>query len=77
MKSEAKSEEEGSSPSVPRSVLEQPASNSLLDLVDSLLELLGDGLTLESLDGVGMSSGGHDDEGDDCGFRSHLLEEVV
>lgn len=58
-------------------MLEKPASNSLLDLVDGLLELLGDSLTLESLDGVGMSGGGHDDEGDDGGLRSHLLEEVV
>lgn len=58
-------------------MLEETVSDLLLDDVDSLLKLLGDGLTLESLDGVGVGSGGHDDESDDGRLGSHLLEEVV
>jgi hypothetical protein len=65
------------SPGVTSGVLKEPVPDLLLNDVDGLLELLGDGLTLERLDGVRVRRGGHDDEGDDGRFGTHLLEKVI
>jgi len=62
---------------VPSGVLEQSVSDPVLNLLDRVLQLLDDGLTLEGFDRVRVGGGGHDDKGDDGGLGSHLLQSVV
>lgn len=64
-------------PRVPESVLEDPLANLFSDLVDSLLELGSDGLTLERLDSVRVGGSRHDDEGDNGRLGSHRLQTAV
>jgi len=58
-------------------MVEQPSTNSVLNLCDSIAELLGHCLTFKGFDGVGMSGGGHDNEGDDCHIGSCFLQAVI
>jgi hypothetical protein len=62
---------------VPGGVLEKSVSDPVLNLLDRVLQLLDDGLTLEGFDRVRVGRGGHDDERDDGGLGSHLLKSVV
>lgn len=47
------------------------------NLVDGLLELSSDGLTLEGLDSVRVGGSGHNDEGNDSHLGLHALQSVV
>lgn len=58
-------------------VLEQSVSDPVLDLLNCVLQLLDDGLTLKGLDRVRVGSSGHDDERDNGGLGTHLLQSVV
>ena len=43
-------------------VVKKPGANSVLDLCHCVSELFCDSLALESVDGVGLGGGRHDDE---------------
>ena len=62
---------------VPGGMLEKPVSDPVLDLLNRVLQLLDDGLTLEGFDRVRVGRRGHDDERDDGGLGPHLLQSVV
>ena len=62
---------------VSRGLLEDAFTNSLGDIVDGVPQLLYNSLTLQSLDSIRLSSGGHDNECDDCDVRVRLLEALV
>ena len=47
------------------------------DLVDSLLELSSDGLSLECFNRVRVGGSGHDDEGNNSHLRLHALQSVI
>lgn len=64
-------------PRIPKSMLEDPLANLGGDLVDSLLELGSDGLSLERLDRVRVGGSWHDDECDDGHLGLHALQSVV
>lgn len=64
-------------PGIPSSLLKQPLTDPVLDLGDSIPQLLRDGLTLESFDGVRVRRGGHDDECHHRRFGPRLLESEV
>lgn len=58
-------------------MVEKTGSYSVLDFCDSVPELFGDCLTLESFDGIGIRGGWHDDEGYDCDIGTSLLKAEV
>ena len=59
------------------SVVEETCPNTVLNLRDRIAKLLGDGLTLERIDGVRLSRGRMNEERDDGGIRSCLLQAEV
>ena len=62
---------------VPGGVFEESVSDPVLNLLNRVLQLLDDGLTLEGFDRVRVGRRGHDDKSDDGGLGSHLLESRV
>ena len=46
----------------PDGVLEQPRTDSILNLSNRIPKLLNYSLTLESINGIGVSGGGHNNE---------------
>jgi hypothetical protein len=58
-------------------VLEETVSDPVLDFLNGILQLLDNGLSLERFDSVRVGRSGHDDESDDGGLGSHLLQSVV
>ena len=54
-------------------VIKKSSANTVLNFCDGVAELFGDSLTLESLDGVGMSCCRHNDKGNDGNGRSRFL----
>jgi hypothetical protein len=57
----------------PSSMIKESRANTVLNFCDGVAELFGDGLTLKSLNGVGMSCRRHDDKGNDGNGRSRFL----
>ena len=64
-------------PGVTRGTLEDALTDTILDLGDSVAELLGDCLALEGLNGVRMRRSRHDDERDNGDLGASLLEAVI
>ena len=62
---------------IPGSSLEYLLANAVLDLQDTVMQLLRDRLTLESFHGIGMIGSWHDDESNDCGRAVEMLQSVV
>ena len=62
---------------VSRGMVEDPVSNPVLDFGDRITELFHDSLTLQSLDGVRVGGSRHDDESDDGGLGTGLLQSVI
>lgn len=54
-------------------MIKKSSTNTVLNFCDGVAELFGDSLTLESLDGVGMSCCRHNDKGNDGNGRSRFL----
>lgn len=48
-----------------------------MDFSDCIAELLCDGLSFESIDGIRVGRGGHDDKGDDSDCRACFLQLIV
>jgi hypothetical protein len=61
----------------PGCVVEQSRPNPVLYLGDCIPELFRDRLTLESLNGIRMGCGRHDDKGYNRGSRTSLLKSVI
>jgi len=72
-----KNKEKKDVPRVPQSMLEDPPSNPLRNLVDSLLQLSSDSLSLECFDSIRVGSCWHNDECDDSRLGSSFFESVV
>ena len=58
-------------------MLEEACANAVLDLCDSILQLLRDSLPLEGVNGVGVCRSGHNDECHNGSFGVGLLQPVV
>jgi hypothetical protein len=58
-------------------MFEKPGANAVLYFCHGVAELLDDGLAFEGFDCVRMGCSWHNDECDDCGFCTRLLEAVV
>ena len=58
-------------------MLEEACTDAVLDLGDSIPELFGDSLTFERIDRVRVCRSRHDNERDDRGLRTRLLEAEV
>lgn len=63
--------------SVPGRTVKEPSPHVLLDLLDSALERLGDGLSFQGLHAVGSRGSGHDDECDNGLLGSRCFHLVV
>lgn len=55
----------GHTPSETGGTVKQTLTDTILDFSDCIAELLCDGLSFESIDGIRVGRGGHDDKGDD------------
>jgi hypothetical protein len=58
-------------------MLKDPPSNPLSNLINSLLQLSSNSLSLQCLDSVGIGSSRHNDESDNGSFRSSFLESGI
>lgn len=58
-------------------MLKDPPSNPLSNLVDSLLQLSSNSLSLQCLDSVRVGSSWHNDESDNGSLGSSFLESGV
>jgi hypothetical protein len=64
-------------PRVPKRMLKDPPSNPLRNLVNSLLQLSSNSLSLQCLDSVRVGSSRHNDESDNGSLGSSFLESGV
>ena len=58
-------------------MFEETLTNPILDFSDRVVELLGDSLALERVNGIRVGSGGHDNERDNGHLGAGLLQSVV
>ena len=54
-------------------MIKESSANTVLNFRNGVAKLFGDGLTLKSLNGVGMSCCRHDDKSNDGNGRSRFL----
>jgi hypothetical protein len=64
-------------PRVPQSMLKDPPSNPLRNLVNSLLQSSSNSLSLQCLNSVRVGSSRHNDECDNGSLGTSFLESVV
>ena len=64
-------------PRVPKRMLKDPPSNPLSNLINSLLQLSSNSLSLQCLDSVRVGSSRHNDESDNGSLGSSFLESGV
>jgi hypothetical protein len=64
-------------PRVPKRMLKDPPSNPLSNLINSLLQLSSNSLSLQRFNSVRVGSSGHDDECDNSSLGSSFLESGV
>lgn len=58
-------------------MFEETLTNPILDFRDRVVELLGDSLALERVNGIRVGSSGHNDERDNGYFGPRLLQPEV
>lgn len=58
-------------------MVEQPGTNSVLNLRDSIAKLLGHCLPFQGFDGVRVSGGGHNDKSDDGDIGACFLQAII
>ena len=64
-------------PRVPKRMLKDPPSNPLSNLINSLLQLSSNSLSLQCLDSVRVGSSRHNDESDNGSLGSSFLESGI
>jgi hypothetical protein len=62
---------------VSRCMFEDSVTDSVLNFGNRVTKLLHDSLSLQGLDGVRVGGSRHNDEGDDGGLGSRLLESLI